>query len=138
METFSGPALNRSLFDVEVDCWGGGNGGWGGRRTKLLSAAFCCALLGAAVHALVIPGWRAASGAASRERCPTTESSLSPTAASLCRSFPLGRSAGEKQCYLDRPENLRVEGGRLVIEAVRGRHTGSQEVGVRQLRVHRV
>lgn len=58
-ELFEGTELNRSLFDVEVTCWGGGN--------------------------------------------------------------------REKQCYLDRPENLRVENGRLVIEAVRGEHTGTLE-----------
>lgn len=32
--------------------------------------------------------------------------------------------AGEQQCYVDRPENLRVENGRLILEARRGAYTG--------------
>ncbi|PSC75318.1 Glucan endo-1,3-beta-glucosidase A1 [Micractinium conductrix] len=61
--TFEGSTLDRTLFDVEQDCWGGGN--------------------------------------------------------------------GEHQCYVDRPENLRVENGRLVIEARRGDWAGTVETCTR-------
>jgi hypothetical protein len=36
-----------------------------------------------------------------------------------------GGGNNEQQCYVDRPENLRVERGRLVLEARRGAYTGS-------------
>jgi hypothetical protein len=38
--------------------------------------------------------------------------------------------AAEEQCYTARPENLRVENGRLVIEARREQYTGSAQVSM--------
>ena len=39
-----------------------------------------------------------------------------------------GGGNGEKQCYTARPQNVRVQDGRLVLEAVRGAYQGSAAV----------
>ena len=43
-------------------------------------------------------------------------------------TMPRGGGNGEKQCYTPRPENVRVEGGRLILEARRGSYQGTRDV----------
>lgn len=142
-QTFTSGELNRTLFDVEVNCWGGGNSelnGPGGRPR----------VAGGPKNALGGRAGASASQALLKPRCTcpsclsgrcmqatgackhthkglgigaqrqVAESPLPSTCACCLRPLP----ADEQQCYADRPENLRVESGRLVLQAVRGSWTG--------------
>lgn len=58
------------------------------------------------------------------DRASRTATSSSRTAAKNPIPAHVLSATGEQQCYVDRRENLRVENGRLILEAARGSWTG--------------